>query len=242
MLSPLAALCLTLAAASGADPVPHPESFPPLSALAPDVRLHFIDGHLRSEAHRARLWSFGWGGGYGALTVGQAVPAFLVEDRGLRIDLVVGAVSSLFGVALILFVPLEVMADSDLLAGRLSQLPPGADPAPLLADAERLFAAAAEDEAFGVSLWLHAGNVAFNVLIGLVLGLGFGRWESGAISTGIGIAVGEAMILTQPDRLRGLLARYRSGQLDAEGSPAVSWRLAPLAFPSGGGLALAASF
>lgn len=241
MLAPLAALSLAFAAGSGADAAPHPDFNPPLSAFAPDLRLRFIDVRLRSEAHRARIWSWTWGLSYGALTAGQAVPAFLVDDRGTRIDLAVGAVSSAFGVALLVVMPLEVMADSDLLAERLAHLAPGADPTALLADAERMLASAADDEAFGVSLWLHAGNVAFNVLVGLVLGLGFGRWESGAISTGIGIAVGEAMILTQPDRLRDDLARYRAGQLDPA-PPAISWRLAPLAFPSGGGLALGGSF
>ena len=57
--------------------------------------------------------------------------------------------------------------------------------------------------------------MVINVGIGLGLGLGFHRWESAAISTGVGLAVGELEIGTQPRSSVELLAHYRGGHLGA---------------------------
>ncbi|MCL2450137.1 MAG: hypothetical protein FWD17_14415, partial [Polyangiaceae bacterium] len=82
----------------------------------------------------------------------------------------------------------------------------------------------------------HAGNVLFNVGLALVLGWGFRRWKSAAISAGIGVVVGEANILTQPHRLPGVVERYRAGHLDDADADGVSPAMAFAAPPSAAGL------
>jgi hypothetical protein len=59
---------------------------------------------------------------------------------------------------------------------------------------------------------VHLGNVLFNVGLGLFLGLGYHHWEAGAINAGVGIAVGEALILTRPTAAIDDLDAYRLGR------------------------------
>ncbi|MHB8877432.1 MAG: hypothetical protein ACYC8T_27385, partial [Myxococcaceae bacterium] len=114
-------------------------------------------------------------------------------------------------------------------------------PCPTLASAERLFLRDAEGEAFGVSWLLHGANVVFNVAVGLVLGLGWGHWESGAINAAAGIAIGEVMILTQPTGVVSDLERYRGGELRPPAQ--MAWRVGAGPLGRGGfGLRLGASF
>jgi hypothetical protein len=144
-----------------------------------------IQDRLTDAAHSLSVWRWGWG--IGAVG-GSAVQLGLVPlaDEDQKIDLLVGAGSTLGLLVPVLFPP-EINARAA--AG---------DCPTRLADAELRLRAAAESTQGARSPWVHAGNVAFNVGVTLLLGLGWGHWTSGVVSGAIGIAVGETEILTTP--------------------------------------------
>lgn len=161
------------------------------------ARLSLIKSLETDEAVRANIWRWSWGGAYIAGTLAQGIAIPFLKNEADRIDFIVGAISSGFGAIFELLLPLDVIVH----APKVSQLP---DTAEGLAEAERLLENDAKDEDFCVSWIMHAGNVLFNVATGLVLGLGWQHWESAAWNVGIGIVIGEAMVLTTPHNLRAL--------------------------------------
>ena len=90
--------------------------------------------------------------------------------------------------------------DAPRLSATVEAMPPGDDArvCATLADAERKLATSADNEHWQQGWWTHAGNIAFNTGILLFLGLGYHHWVSGIINGASGVAVGEAIILTQP--------------------------------------------
>jgi hypothetical protein len=220
-----------------------PGGSPALAEIDSETRLGFIRERLAEDARRARVWSEGWKVGYGLLTGTQLALVPFFDDEGVRADLYVGAGSSAIGLAALLILPLQVMGDQDALEARLGQGDPEGDPCALLAMAEGMLIRDAENEAEGVSWWMHGANALLNIGAGLILGLGFDRWESGAINAAAGLALGEVMIFTQPDRLGDDLKRYRSGDLDVQASAGdLHWDLLPVLSSRGGGLSLVMSF
>ena len=83
----------------------------------------------------------------------------------------------------------------------------------MLVDAERRLVNDARDERLLSGWWSHAANVAINTGAFLFLGLGYHHWLSGAITGGVGVVIGEAVILTQPVQNIDDLARYQRGDL-----------------------------
>lgn len=155
------------------------------------ARLAAVTRLLDAEADAAALWTWGWVELYGALTVGQLVVVPHV-DADTRIDLWVGVVSSLLGAVLQGAVQLNLPTSAGL----------PAEPSAALAEALRRAEAGAKREAL-FSGWLaHAANVVVNAAIALVQGLAFQHWVSAGISFGVGLAVGEVVVLTQPTQLR----------------------------------------
>ncbi|EPX63076.1 hypothetical protein D187_006486 [Cystobacter fuscus DSM 2262] len=204
-------------------------------------RLAFIQTHLNEDARRARLWTGAWGAGYGVLTLGQlaAVPAV---PSGEQVDLYVGALSSAGGLVALLAMPLDVVADSTTLDTLAREHPSEVD-CDVLAEAERLLVRGAEGEALGRSWLMHGANVLYGLLSGLVLGLAFDRWVSGAVTAVTGILIGEAMILTQPFGAEETLRRYREGAWSASRSaPSPAWNLQVAVAPSRIGVQLHVSF
>ena len=172
---------------------------PRLAGLAPDARIDFIDAHLAAVAKRARIWTWGWGGGIAASGVASlAVVPFV--DRADRVDWYTSAASAAIGVIPFAVAPLVVMRDARELHADVLTARQGAatDLCPLLRDAESRLARDAADQRAQQAWWLHAGNVAFNTGIVLFLGLAFHHWTSGLINGLSGVAVGEAILLTQP--------------------------------------------
>ncbi|HEY5951021.1 MAG TPA: hypothetical protein VIV40_36265 [Kofleriaceae bacterium] len=151
-----------------------------------EARAGEIDATLARDARALHRWRWGWGIGATVAIAAQAGAAALVDDRDLRIDLVVGAVSTLglyLGVA---FPPDIELSDQ-----------PKACPERLV-DAERRFRRAARTERTARSPWFHVGNGLFNVGVGLVLGLGYRHWTSGAVSAIVGFGIGEVQLFTIP--------------------------------------------
>jgi hypothetical protein len=209
-----------------------------LDAIDPATRAQFVRKSLDADASNARLWFWGWAGaGVASATVNGIVAAG--GDYGTRVDQIGAASGGLMLAVTTLIFPLAVTSDAsavgtavDSSANRAS-----ADPCAVVAYSERYLAHAAEDEASRKRLVGHALPIGGAIAGGLVLGLGYGHWTSGALNAGIGIVVTELKMLTQPTGAVRALDRYRTGVLGKDG-PAVGWQLVPMATPQGGGLAL----
>jgi hypothetical protein len=185
---------------------------PGLAALDGAARLAWIDARLSGTAQRARLWTWGWGIGIGVATVANLAPLpFVAADD--RIDWYTGAATTIVGIVPLLIAPLEVIDDARQLHAELTAAPPGDDVCRRLIGAEARLVRDAQNQEDGQRWWLHAGNVALNVGVGLFLGLGFHHWGAGALNAISGSLIGEAIILTQPVGTVDDLRRYRSGAL-----------------------------
>lgn len=176
-------------------------------------RLAFLRARLALDARRARQWSWGFGGGYAAITSLSAAAAPLQPDRGAKADVLAGGASALVGLGLIVLAPLPVMRDHDALEAHVAGAGPEVPICRLVTLAERMLVRGARAERFGKGWFTHTGNALLGVAALLVLGLGFGRWQAGAINGGSSIAVGELMIALQPAGLVRDLAAYRAGDL-----------------------------
>jgi hypothetical protein len=184
------------------------------SALDPDgrvseaeagARVERIGAALAEDAADAELWTGAWLLTYAAITAGQLGALVLLDDPGERTDLYVGIAGSFGALAGIPLFPLAVLEDGPLLATY------DADVCRELAIAERTLERDAENEAMGVAWFVHVANVAVNLALGLLLGVGYDRWLSAAISAASGTAIGELMLFTQPtgaiDALEEMRAR-----------------------------------
>ncbi len=195
-------VAMLVASSAGAAPCPVPAgASPALGDVPASARLAWIDDHLSHTALRARQWTWGWGVGIVVATGANLVPlAFVPRDQ--RVDWYVGAGSTIIGLVPLAIAPLDVVADARGLhaavEARAADVHADVDVCPLLADAERRLARDAANQADGQRWWFHAGNVAVNSGVGLLLGLGFHHWKSGVFNAVFGSAVGEAIILTQP--------------------------------------------
>jgi len=198
-------------------------------AAEPDcqTRVEFLQRTLTREASRAQTWSRVWSIGLAAATVGQLTAIPFVDD-GDRVDFYVGSVSSVVGVVALVAAPLSVSKDGPRFARHTAA---GRDPCLLVKEGELMLKRGVDSEAAGTGVLGHVGNVAFNLGIGLILGWGFGHWESGIINAVAGVAVGETLILTQPTGLASALERYRAGDFAQRSQQRrIGWALAPRGF------------
>jgi hypothetical protein len=215
---------------------------PGLERIDARVRLGFLRERLRVAARHTRIWTWTWAGLYSSLTVGE-LALLAGADRHAQIDNGIGAGASFVGVLSIALSPQTVIADQYWLERRLRRAPPATDVCALVADAERLLVRDAKSSAFGKSALVHAGNFAFNIGVGLLLGIGFHHWDQAALQGLTGIAVGEVMILSQPNDTVDDLRRYRAGNLGLPPSfHKVSWAVAPTAARDRAGLVLGIGF
>ncbi|HEX3694841.1 MAG TPA: hypothetical protein VH374_05565 [Polyangia bacterium] len=195
-----------------------------LATIDAQQRLAWIDAHLVTTAHRARLWTWGWSAGLGLATAANLAPlAFVSADQ--RIDWYVGAGTTVIGIVPLLIAPLDVVADATQLRRAIAQRLPQDGTCALLADAEGRLARDAGNQIDGRRWWLHVGNVLLNSGVGLFLGLGFHHWGAGALNAVSGSLIGEAIILTQPTTSIADFAAYRAGKVFTV-SPPVGYQAA----------------
>jgi len=209
---------------------------PELTAIDAEVRLAWLNQHLRSGAARARIWAWTWRGAYSVVTAveaGLAVTQTKTSDKAADI---IGASSSAIGVLANFLLPLKVIGDANWWARHYErERARGTDVCSLLNTAELLFIRDAQSEEFGVGPLTHIGTFAINIAGGLILGLGYNRWAPFAYSSLVGIGVGEIQIATQPTDVVEDLRLYRRGELAARPSPPrLGVAFAPLVVPEGG--------
>ena len=146
-----------------------------------------IDATLRDEAHRVRVWRVAWGVGATVVAGVQGGIALASDDHDTKVDMTVGAISTL-GIFLGVLLPPDI------------ETSPHTEACPArLVESEKRLAKAADNERSARSPLFHVANGLFNIGVGLVLGLGYGHWTSGAVNAAVGFAVGEAQILTTPN-------------------------------------------
>ncbi|HEX9308271.1 MAG TPA: hypothetical protein VF894_12315 [Anaeromyxobacter sp.] len=188
---------------------------PPALAAAPtDARLAFLRQHLDAARPGAHRWTLGWGLTEGALSAGQLVAIPFTPDRSSRIVLAAGVAAGALGLAQIAFLPVTV-----------PPLPPAGsagDACATLANLERILEHGARNQALGTGAAAHVGNFVVNAGLGIGTALAARRRASGALAFGIGWAIGEAQILTQPTALVRDRERYRAGELGSVSPPPVA--------------------
>lgn len=207
-----------------------------LAAIDPGRRLDFIQRRLNADARRVRIWAWSWASIYTGLVVVNGTRLALSRSRADMIDNGTATGASMLGLAVLAIMPPAVLRDQPRLArivARSGEL--DSDRCALVAAAERILLRDAASEAFSVGPLPHAGNFVFNMGLGLLLAVGFGRLETGMIVALTGITVGEIQMLSVRTRVRETLARYRSGAIDiagertGDGAPrSIGWTVVPI--------------
>lgn len=213
-------------------PEAQPES---IAAGSPSERLTFMSELFESESNATKRWVGAWGSAYAALTVAQlAVVGLLPLEE--RPDWYWGALSSGLGVAFVVLGTGAVLPNGPRFKARLrGRATPDCS---MVAEGELLLREGANEQASSRRWYMHVGNVVFNVGLGLILGLGYGRWTSAAINVLAGTLIGELTLLTSPDQLIRGWQNYVAGRPTSS----VSWRVVPLATSAGAGAAVVLQF
>ena len=221
----VAMLVLSLVAQAQNCERPRDSSSKSVAALSDEARLAFLSKLLGDESVRSRNYTLFWGATFSMLTLIQLglMPLYKHEEQP---DWYWGAAGSSVGLAFLLLGVPAVLEAGPRYTQKVSAATP-ADTCSLIAEGEKLLEAGAETEVASFKWYLHAGNVLFNIGLGLVLGLGYGRWTPAIVNTIVGTIVGETNILTAPSHLISGLRRYRNG----ESPPAVTFNVIPTAGP-----------
>lgn len=216
----VAALAAILAMAPGLAkagcPADAPAS-PRLAATPVEARITYLRERLEAARAPAEWWTGVWGIIDGGSIVGQLAALPAAGSRSDRVVLAAGAFSGGLAIGQMVFLP--VVPDT-------TPLPAGVDPCATLAILEARIERGARNQALGTGWGAQAGNVLVNGALGVLAALTAKDAWSGALTAGIGWAVGEAQLLTQPTGLVRDLARYRAGEIPLS-APAPAPTLAP---------------
>jgi len=216
---PLGMSLVLCAGLARADTCPAGRGGPALAEIDSQTRLLFLLRALDEDAEHLHTWSLVWGSSYAAATAAQLVALPLVRGP-VRIDLTAGAIAAAVGTASLYLLPLRITSQ----ASRAHRDALDPDPCRALARVEARFFETADIDRLSAGWVAHAGNVAINAALALILGIGYGRWLSAAISAVVGLSVGEANLLTQPHDLISAEKAYL--RLGSTAAPPVSARLA----------------
>jgi hypothetical protein len=199
-------VCL-LGGAAHAQSCPDADGSPGLEGLSVDARLEWLGTELEHELRRINAWSATWGSIYAATTAAQLIAASsLPAEHPSRPTLWLGAGASAFGTLTLTLLPLRLTVPMSSLRDAKGT------PCEQLVAAEHTLFRAAQEQRMATGWLGHAGNVAVNLALGLVIAFGFGQWQAGLLAGAIGIAVGEANLLTQPANLSRIASDYREGR------------------------------
>jgi hypothetical protein len=150
---------------------------------------------IDKEVRGLRIWSISWGSIYAVNAGVNLGIAAATHDPNVRIDLTVGGISAVVGALSAYLLPLRFTIPLQS-AHRCDVL-------------ERV----AEEQQLGRSWLGHVGNVAVNAAVLMILGVGYHHWQSAFIGAGIGLAVGELTLWTQPGNLQNLLKQHQLRQI-----------------------------
>lgn len=241
----LRTLPLALLAAGGAAQAGAPVfdlSLPELEqiAIAADdaevrERLAFLEERLDAVQRDGQIWYWSWVGVDGVGLVASSVQAALADDGDGRVAGIVNAGKSVIGLARLAAAPLPARFGAE----PVRELP-DATPAQRVARlqaAEALLEESAERAEERYSPWPHLSIALLNLTGGGII-WGLGDWRDAAISTGLGLVVGELRIWTQPTQP----ARDRDAYRARFGRPMSDARVSLAITPRPNGLALTFRF
>lgn len=196
-----------------------------------ETRLDFLEQRLEAAQPAGQLWYYGWLGVYGVGMIANGTQAAIADDGDDRVAALVGIGKTTIGITGMLMEPLPTRLGADPIRAMPNATPEQARAR--LDAAESLLLESAERAAQKYTPWPHVSNALLNLAGGGII-LAFGKWEDAAISTGLGLVVGEARILTMPERPLADLAAYeaRYGRVPAD----AGWYLVPR--PNGAALVL----
>ncbi len=200
-----------------ASPPAAPEGLP-LADAEVGARLAFLEARLDAGQPYAQFWWRGWLTFYSMAAVVQGVRGALADQsRAERADMLVGAAKSLAGAIDHALHRVDLRHGRAPFAAYAATTP--AERAARLEAAEahwQRLVAQAEDRSF----WLrHVLNVAANVGGALVVHLAYDDPKTAWLSAGLGIAVGEAHIWSEPWRAPADWRAYRAQFPGAPGAP-----------------------
>ena len=212
---------------AGAVECPAPEWAPAVATIDAGVRLEYLTRAFDREVRDIDTWSWTWGGIYAGAAIAQGTALVLIKNPATRTDLAVGTIAAGFGALSLTLLPLKLTLPMRSASSAAKQPRVGEDPCLALAGAERTLVAVEKNQALSTGIVGHIGNVAVNLGLALILGLGYGHWVAAALSGGIGLAVGETNAFTQPHHLAEVIEQYRSGGLDPTPPKVSSWSVVP---------------
>jgi hypothetical protein len=190
-----AAVASVLLACVLAGPIARAQTAPECDRTLGEIRTVLDD-----DARRTRVWYWAWMGIGSTLFVGQTALA-AVATGNLQKDFAVGAFASAFVPGILLLHPPRVLSDATLLRDRMALTTVNGrvgDPCVVLLRAQELLGRSADDEAIETSWLNHVFVIGGDILLGLVLGLGFHDWAGAAKQAIGGSLVGEIQIFTYP--------------------------------------------
>jgi len=213
-------------------PVPGPRPYPlpagadpSLGEVSPAQRLGFLRQQLGDEARRTSVWTIAWIAANGVLLAGTAgmIPFYAKESR---VDLYVGLGATTIAALPLVLLPPGIERDGAEFARLAGQAPP--DSCALIASGEELLARYGAEQSGYMQWSQHLMNAAYNIAVGLVLGLAFNRWQTGGTAMLSGFTIGEVVMFTQPRTLPGEWTDYLAGRFSG-GSGGGSLSLLPAA-------------
>jgi hypothetical protein len=203
-------------------------------------RLGFLENALASAQPRAKLWWYGWIGGYsaGAIVTGALAATNWKKDNGdneFAEDMLVGSATFALGAAGQIIFPFVPAYGPNA----LKAMPEGSpeERQAKLVRAEELLRQCARKEKEGRGWLTHGLNLGVNAAAGLVTVLAFDRpWSDGLVTFAVGEAVSLLNIFSQPTRARRDLRNYETRYQGKPGSyrgqeAALTWNFS--VFPGG---------
>jgi hypothetical protein len=197
-------------------------------------RIQFIEKSLKQDEHKTRLWWNGWLIGYSAATVAQGAVYFMSDEKSMRQDMALGALSTLLGVANQFFSPLMPRKEAD----RLALLPSNSsiEKEKKLQFAEELLQKHALCEKNARNWQTHALYTVVNIGEGAITWIGFKRtvW-AGLENFALNEVITEAQIWSQPLRAKKdyetYCRKYKNGDNTLSYQPTIDWYMG--AYPGG---------
>ncbi len=209
------------------------------------ARLDYIQKALAAGQPHARLWFYGWMGGYGVTSAGMLIYSFAnwsdvktVSGKHLPQDAFIGGIGTLIGAGTVLlrpFVPAFAL-------GKLNPLPDGTPEERLakLQRAEDLLQRAAKREKYTRSAMNHVVKLGINAAGSIAGTLIYKRkWTDALLGFGLSSCVSLIHIYSQPTRAIHDWESYEATYLTGGGTaplprpeiPATEWTLS--GFPGG---------
>jgi len=213
-----------------------------------EARLDFLTSRIETQRRHAEWW---WTGFLNVYAAGLAVQTTRAASRGRgfflypgrnaaeRADLIYSAVKAAGGVVRFAVQPYGGIEGTSSFV----HLPEGTarEMQTKVAQAEHVLAQNADATTPFGPWYAHLLNVLINGAGVLITGLGYDDWQTGTVSAGVGIMMGELSFVTQPWEADDDLEAYEA-RFDGERRPSEPNEATIRFAPHGAGLGLTGSF